>query len=83
MTHHVFRRYNELPKRGLNIIEEDIGDETVDACIDAGRLLPMHIAGRGNDIGQHLQIGEPSCVSGIGGIATDALKVIALRLHLG
>jgi hypothetical protein len=63
------------------IVEEDIGDETVDACIDAGRLLPMYIAVRGNDIGQDLQIGEPSCVGGIGGIAADALEVIALEIE--
>jgi hypothetical protein len=41
----------------------------------------MHIAGRGNDIGQHLQIGEPSCVGGIRGIATDTLEVIALEVE--
>jgi hypothetical protein len=74
-------RHNELLERGVDIVEEDIGDETVDACIDAGRLLPMHIAVRGNDIGQHFQIGEPACVGGIGGIAADALEVIALEIE--
>jgi hypothetical protein len=82
VAHYVSSRHDELLERGVDIVEEDIGDETVDACIDAGRLLPMHIAVRGNDIGQHPQISEPSCVGSIGSIAADALEVIALEIEL-
>ena len=81
VAHHVSSRYDESLERSVNIVEEDIGDETIDACIDAGRRLPMHIAVRGNDIGQHLQISEPSCVGGIGSLAADALEVIALEIE--
>jgi hypothetical protein len=41
VSHDVFMRYDELLKRGLNIVEVDIGDEAVDACIDATWLLPV------------------------------------------
>jgi DNA-binding transcriptional LysR family regulator len=69
VAHHVSSRYDELLERSFDIVEKYIGDETIDACIDAGH------------IGQHLQIGEPSCVGGIGGIAADALEVIALEIE--
>src|SRR5262245_60557760 len=44
VAHEVSMRDDELLERGLDIVEQDIGDEAIDACIDAGGLIPMHIA---------------------------------------
>jgi hypothetical protein len=82
VTHDIFVRYDELPERGLDLVEVDVGDESIDAGIDAGRLAPMHIAARRNEIGQHLQIREPARIGGVGGVAADSLEVIALEIEL-
>src|SRR5215470_9231851 len=60
----------------------DVGDETVDACIYAGRLRPVHITCCRNHMGQGLKIGETACVCGIRRIAADTLEVIALEIEL-
>jgi hypothetical protein len=33
VAHHVSSRYDETLERSVDIVEEDIGDETIDACI--------------------------------------------------
>ena len=58
----------------------DVGDEAVNAGIDAGRCHPMQIAVRGVQIGEHLQIRHPARIGLVGRITADALKVIALRV---
>src|SRR5262245_13026021 len=44
VTHHVFTRDHALLERSIDIVEIDIGDEAINPRIDAGWLLPMHIA---------------------------------------
>jgi hypothetical protein len=56
VAHDISMRQDELFERGLDVVEVDVGGEAIDACLDAGWLLPMHIGFRGNDIGQNLQI---------------------------
>ena len=76
----------ELLERRIDVVEIDVGDEAVDAGIDAGGFLAMHITPRGDEIGKRPEIGEPARHRGIGMVAADALVVIALgieRLRLG
>ena len=42
----------------------------------------MEIALRRNEVGQHLQIGEPARIGLVGSVAADALEEIALRVVL-
>jgi hypothetical protein len=76
----------ELLERHIDVVEIDVGDEAIDAGIDAGGFLAMHITPRGDEIGKRPEIGEPARHRGIGMVAADALVVIALgieRLRLG
>src|SRR5438105_2321197 len=50
MAHKVSTRANELLERSLDVVEKDVGEEAVDPGIDAGRVLPVHIALRGNKV---------------------------------
>ena len=59
MTHDISVRRDELPERSLDLVEVDVGDEAIDAGIDAGRLAAVHIAARRNEMGQHLQTASP------------------------
>ena len=74
-------RDDEFLQRGLDVVEIDVGDETVDTGIDASRLLPMNVAFRGNKIGEYPQIRKPPRVGGVGSIAADALEVVALEIE--
>jgi hypothetical protein len=69
-------RHYKLLQRSFDIVKIDVGHKAVDAGINAGQLLSMHIAVRGNEIGKHLQIGETARVGGVGSIAADPLKVV-------
>ena len=75
-------RDDELLQRRLDVVEQNIGDEAVDAGVDAGRRRPVHITFRGNEMRQHRQVGEAARVSGLGRVAADALEVIALKIEL-
>src|SRR5262249_1207135 len=53
VAHEVFMSHDELSQRSIDFVEIDVGDETVDAGIDGGGILPMDIAYRGNKIGEY------------------------------
>ena len=53
VAHEVFMSHDELSQRSIDFVEIDVGDETVDAGIDGGGILPMDIAHRGNKIGEY------------------------------
>src|SRR6516225_6672245 len=74
-------RHHELPKRGVNREEVDIGDESINAGIDAGWLRSVHIAARRDEIGQHLQIRQAARVGGVRAVAADALEMVALKIE--
>ena len=78
----VCTRYDELFQWGIDLVKIDVRNEAVDAGINAGRLVSMHITLRGNEIGEHAEIREPACVGGIGRVAPDSLKLIALKVEL-
>src|SRR5262245_37638512 len=82
VAHDVSMRHDELLERSLDIVEIDVGNEAVDTGIDAGRLLSVHIAIGGNEIGEHAQVCKAARVGGIGSIAADALEMIALEIEL-
>jgi len=74
--------HDVLLQRRFDVVEQDIGDEAVDAGVDATRRRPMHITFGGNEMRQHRQIGEAARVSGLGRVAANTLEVIALEIEL-
>jgi hypothetical protein len=82
VAHDVFVRDHALLERSIDIVEIDVGGEAIDPGIDAGWLLPMHIALRRKEIGQYPQIRKPSRVGGVGRVAANALEIIALEIEL-
>ena len=81
VTHEICVRHDELFQRSLDLVEVDVGDEPINAGIDGGRLWPVHVAVRRDEMSEHLEIREPTRVGGIGGEAADALEVIALEIE--
>ena len=69
-------------QRSFDLVEIDVGNETVDAGINTGRLLPMNIAFRRNKIGKYPEVRKPARVGGLGSIAADALEIVALEIEL-
>src|SRR5690242_11914400 len=80
MAHEVGMGCHERLERRRDRKEVDVGDEAVDAGIDAGRLRTMNIAVRGHKTGQHLKVNKSARISLVGRVAADALVVIALRV---
>src|SRR5262245_58837607 len=82
MLYKIRVRRDKLLEGGIDIVEMDVGDESIDAGVDAGGLRSMHVAALRHKMGQHLQIGEPSLVRRIRLVAANALKVIPLQIEL-
>jgi hypothetical protein len=80
VPHDIVVRNDELLERRVNVVEIDVGDEAIDAGVDAGGRLAVRVATSRNDIREHPQIGEPAGHGGVGRVAADALVVIALRV---
>src|SRR3974377_237477 len=72
----------ELFQRRFNIVEIDVGDEAIDACIDTGGLLAMHIRSSWHKRGERRQIRESPGHGGIRVVAANPLIVVSLRVEL-
>src|SRR5260370_12500320 len=81
VPHDVAVRGHELLERGIDVVEIDIGEEAVDAGVDAGRALAMDIALCRYQRGNRAEVGEPARHRRIGIVAADALVVIALSIE--
>ena len=81
VAHKVLPRRNELLQRRLDIVEVDVGDEPVNAGVDAGRRGSVYISVSGNEIGEHPQVGQASRIGRLRRIAADALEMIALKVE--
>jgi hypothetical protein len=62
MADEVAVRGDKLLERRIDRVEINIGDEAVDAGVDAGRLGSMQVAVRGHEVRQNPQICEPARV---------------------
>src|SRR5215470_8546290 len=82
MLYKVRVRSDKLLEGGIDIVEMDVGDEPIDAGVNAGGFRPMHVAAHRHEMRQHLQIREPSLVRGVRLVAANALKVIPLQIEL-
>src|SRR5215510_12407817 len=82
MLHKVGVRRDKLLERGIDIVEMDVGNKSIDAGVYAGGLRPMHVAALRHKMRQHLQIREPSLVRRVRLVAANALKVIPLQIEL-
>ena len=70
---------DELLERRIDVVEIDIGDEAIDAGVDAGRLLAVHIAARrARGRASTCRSASPRRVGGVGSVAADALEMVAL-----
>ena len=74
-------RRDELPERGIDRVKMNVGDEAVDGGVAAGRLRPVQVAARRDEVRQHPQVRKPACVGGGRGEAADALVVVALGIE--
>jgi hypothetical protein len=81
VAHKVLPRRNELLERRLDIVEVDVGDEPVNAGVDAGRVGSVYISVSGNEIGEYPQISEAADISGLWCISADALEMVALKIE--
>jgi hypothetical protein len=81
MADEVGVRGDKLLERRIDRVEINIGDEAVDAGVDAGRLGSMQVAVRGHEVRQNPQIREPARVGGRRSKAADTLVMIALRIE--
>src|SRR5262252_1584720 len=82
MLYKVGVRRDKLLQRGVDIVEMDIANESIDTGVYAGGFRPMHVAALRHKMRQHLQIREPSLVRRVRLVAADALKVIPLQIEL-
>src|SRR6516162_5962928 len=80
VAHQVRLRHDKLLERSVDGVKVDIGEEAVDAGVDARRLWPVHITVHRNQIGQQAKIGEPAGVSLVRCVAPDARKIVALTI---
>src|SRR5271170_6537447 len=81
MADEVGVRDDKLLERRIDRVEINIGDEAVDAGVDAGRLGSMQVTVRGHEVRQNPQIREPASVGSRRSKATDTLVMIALRIE--
>src|SRR5215472_3884686 len=81
MLYKVRERRDKLLEGSIDIVEMDVGDESIDAGVYAGGLRPMHVAALRHEM-RHLQIREPSLVRRVRLVAANALKVIPLQIEL-
>src|ERR1700741_4214752 len=82
MSHDIVMGDDELLERRIDVVEIDVGDEAVDAGIDACRLLAVNIGAGGNELGQRSEIGKPARHRRIRLEAADALVVVTLGVEL-
>src|SRR5277367_5454621 len=66
MPNQIWMRGHERFQRRCNREKVNVGDEAINAGIDAGWLHPMRIAIRWNEIGQHLQIRQSARIGLVG-----------------
>src|SRR5262249_6647878 len=80
VPHHIDVSAYKLLERRIDVVEINVGDETIDASINAGGLVAMQITARRQEISKRFEIGEPARHDGIGIVAANALVVIALDI---
>jgi hypothetical protein len=80
MAHEAWPRGDEFFQRRGDVVEVDIGDEAVDAGVDAGRCDAVHIGALFDEIGERAQIGEAARIGRFGRVAANALEMIALEI---
>ncbi len=78
MAHEIGVGRDELLERRIYVVKMDIGDKAIDADVDAGRFLAVQVAACRQQVRQHLHILNAAPVGGIGSVAPDALKIVAL-----
>src|SRR5690349_5949067 len=82
MAHNVLPRRHELFQRRVDLVEINIGDEAVDAGVDAGGVRSVYVAAACRDgVGQDVKIGEAARINGIRRVAPDALEMVALEIE--
>src|SRR3974390_1370170 len=72
----------ELLEWRIDVVEINVGDEAIDARIDAGRFCHRPLTDRPGKIGKRTETGEPARHCGVGIVAADSLVVIAFGVEL-
>src|SRR5581483_854132 len=72
VPHDIVVRHHELLQRRVDVVEIDIGDEAVEAGIDAARYVAVNIAVTGDQVRDRGEIGEPARHRRVRIVAADA-----------
>src|SRR5271156_1037147 len=80
MPHDIRMRGHERLQRCRDRKEVNVGDEPVDAGIDAARFGPMDITIRWDQVREHPQVRQSARIGLIRRVAPDALEIITLRV---
>src|SRR5262249_54268624 len=81
MPYELAMRCDEPLERSLDLVEINVGNESIDAGVDARRLRPMQITVCRDQVRQHLQIRKPARVGFGRSVSADALVKVALRIE--
>ena len=82
VPHEVWPGRNHSLQWRFYVVDVDVGDETVNGGIHAGRSGSGHIRAGGNEIVEGVEIGEAAGVGGVRRVAADALEMIALSVEV-
>src|SRR3954447_17467530 len=80
MAYETFVRRDEALQRRFDGVEEDVGQEAVDARIDRGRLRSEEEALARQRARQRAVIPEPARIDLLAFVAADALVVVTLKV---
>src|SRR3954454_18347465 len=71
---------DKLLERRVDLIEMNVGDETVDSGVDAARCGAEQISAFGDEIGEDLQVRDASRKHRVTLIASDSLIVVPIKI---
>src|SRR5215469_12494714 len=59
-----------------------VGDESVNAGVDTGRIRSVYISAARNEIVEDAEVGQTACIGGVRLVSADALEIVALKIEL-
>src|ERR1700736_4720048 len=74
-------RHETFLERRVDVVEMDVGDESIHCRIDAAGLGSEHVSAAGKEIRKRIEIGDATGVGVSRFVASDALKVVALDIE--
>jgi hypothetical protein len=82
MAHQGALRGHELLERRVDVVKMDIGDEAINAGVDARRFVAVDKPAVADEAREDSEIVETARISRLWLVAPDALEIIALEIEL-